>query len=95
MNKKIPETKIKTKRKFTFNSIEIFMNKFICVLPLVSVLMPACKKGDSSPVSTPPAPTFPLPSGARDGVAFINNGKSAIITLYAPMHPSLLMMLPG
>ncbi|MEO6218866.1 MAG: alpha-amylase family glycosyl hydrolase, partial [Ginsengibacter sp.] len=68
------------------------MNKFICVLLLVSVLMPACKKGDSSPVSTPPAPTFPLPAGARDGVAFINNGKSAIITLYAPGKRSVAVV---
>lgn len=36
-------------------------------------------------IPIPPVdPVVPLPTAAKDGVVFINNGTSAIITLYAP-----------
>ncbi|GAA4324592.1 hypothetical protein GCM10023149_26300 [Mucilaginibacter gynuensis] len=45
----------------------------------------ACKKA-SSDVKTPdpPVTSVDLPAGAKDGVTFINDGKSAIFNLYAP-----------
>lgn len=58
---------------------------------ILSVLAAACKKNNMStipevPVVNPPVtPADPgLPAGAKDGVTFINNGTSAIVTLYAP-----------
>ena len=61
------------------------MNKFICLLLFLAATISSCKKGNSNvDVGPIPTPTSDLPAGAKDGVAFINNGKSAIITLYAP-----------
>jgi len=61
------------------------MNKFICLLLFLAATISSCKKGNSNVDGGPiPTPTSDLPAGAKDGVAFINNGKSAIITLYAP-----------
>lgn len=66
------------------------MNKFIGVLLFLTLFTGACKKGNSNgDGSTFPVPIAELPAGAKNGVAFINGGKSAIITLYAPGKTSL------
>ena len=67
------------------------MNKFIKVLLLLTVCAYACKKANSivDGGGTPSTATAELPAGAKDGVTFINNGTSAIITLYAPGKTSL------
>ncbi|HET8828898.1 MAG TPA: alpha-amylase family glycosyl hydrolase, partial [Pelobium sp.] len=46
--------------------------------------------GDSNP--TPPTPPIELPAGAKNGVAFINNGTSAIITLTAPKKSTVSLI---
>lgn len=54
----------------------------------------ACKKA-STDVSLEPAPsnqTAALPAGSRDGAVFINNGTSAIVTLYAPGKKSVSLI---
>ncbi|MEO7960355.1 MAG: alpha-amylase family glycosyl hydrolase [Ginsengibacter sp.] len=68
--------------------------KYIYVLLILAVTGGACKKGSSGAESTPPPPTpvTDLPAGAKDGVAFINSGKSAIITLYAPAKRSVALI---
>jgi glycosidase len=62
------------------------MNKFIFPFLVLLISFTSCKKGDSGTQGVIPTPTpiYDLPSGAKDGVTFIDNGKSAIITLYAP-----------
>lgn len=66
------------------------MNKFIGLLLLLTVFTSSCKKGGSGePVPVITDPTYALPAGAKDGVAFINNGTSAIITLYAPFKSTV------
>ncbi len=66
------------------------MNKFIGLLLLLTVFTSSCKKGGSGePVPVIPNPTYELPAGAKDGVAFINNGTSAIVTLYAPFKSTV------
>ncbi len=66
------------------------MNKFIVVLLFLTLFTCACKKGNSNgDGGNVPVPTAGLPAGAKDGVAFINSGKSAIITLFAPGKTSL------
>lgn len=72
--------------------------KYIYLFLLLAAFTPCCKKGNSgnqSPVPTPtptPTPTAELPAGAKDGVAFINSGKSAIITLFAPGKNSVALI---
>ena len=58
---------------------------------LLTVFNTACKKANQSdaPGIDPVSPSSDLPAGAKDGVAFINNGTSAIITLYAPGKTSV------
>ncbi|MEP7373983.1 MAG: alpha-amylase family glycosyl hydrolase [Chitinophagaceae bacterium] len=70
------------------------MNKFIAVFLLLTVFSYSCKKSGDSGGSVPviPDPTFELPAGAKDGVAFINNGTSAIVTLYAPFKSSVAII---
>ncbi|MBK0384264.1 alpha-amylase [Pedobacter sp. SD-b] len=65
--------------------------KKIFYLFLISIsLTTACKKDNGGSGGTLPSPpTADLPSGAKDGVAFINGGKSAIITLIAPKKTSV------
>ncbi|WP_231425970.1 alpha-amylase family glycosyl hydrolase [Pedobacter sp. Leaf250] len=68
------------------------MKKIIYVLLCFTAFNTACKKASTGdePISpvTPPINTE-LPAGAKDGVAFINNGTSAIVTLYAPGKTSI------
>ncbi|RYG03240.1 MAG: hypothetical protein EOO07_32120, partial [Chitinophagaceae bacterium] len=71
------------------------MKKIIYLLLLLTAFNTACKKsgtgdGTIDPV-TPPTSTD-LPAGAKDGVAFINSGKSAIVTLYAPGKNSVSLI---
>jgi len=67
------------------------MKKIIYLLLLVTAINTSCKKAatggdDPTPTSTE------LPAGAKDGVAFINNGTSAIVTLYAPGKNSVSLI---
>lgn len=72
--------------------------KYIYLFLFLAAFAPCCKKGNSgspSPVPTPtptPTPTAELPAGAKDGVAFVNSGKSAIVTLFAPGKNSVALI---
>ncbi|WP_316835848.1 alpha-amylase family glycosyl hydrolase [Pedobacter nutrimenti] len=67
------------------------MKTTLFMVLILSVLALACKK--SNPGTDPVTPVDTgLPSAAKDGVAFINNGKSAIVTLYAPLKKSVSLM---
>ncbi|MGY3054170.1 1,4-alpha-glucan branching enzyme [Pedobacter sp. UYEF25] len=71
------------------------MKKILNLLLIVVTLSVACKKGGPGGTDGPVTPVMPpianveLPVGAKDGVAFINNGTSAIVTLYAPGKKSV------
>ncbi|MCX2573155.1 alpha-amylase family glycosyl hydrolase [Pedobacter sandarakinus] len=70
------------------------MKKITFLLLLITLFNLACKKSSTGGV-VDPAPTTPttdLPSGAKDGVAFTNNGTSAIVTLYAPGKTSVALI---
>ncbi|QIL40047.1 alpha-amylase [Pedobacter sp. HDW13] len=61
------------------------MKKVFYLLLLMAATHTACKKAtNNTPEPTPVNQTSDLPAGAKDGVIFINNGTSAIVTLYAP-----------
>ncbi len=83
--------------KFTSNMRQHLL-RYIYVLLFMAVAAGACKKGTSdTPTPTPPTPvdstsSAALPAGAKDGVAFINNGTSAIVTLYAPGKTSVSLI---
>nr|WP_121269390.1 alpha-amylase family glycosyl hydrolase [Pedobacter schmidteae] len=73
----------------------------IYLLLILSVLATACKKDKVTPQPeqpvTPGPPVTPpvdptLPAAAKDGVVFINNGTSAIVTLYAPFKKSVALI---
>ncbi|WP_336515469.1 alpha-amylase family glycosyl hydrolase [Pollutibacter soli] len=67
--------------------------KIILYYFLIVSLITGCKKtGGDVPPPEPEVETAPLPAGAKDGVAFINDGKSAIITLYAPEKSSVAII---
>ncbi|PTT03346.1 alpha-amylase [Pedobacter sp. HMWF019] len=67
------------------------MKTTLFMVLILSVLALACKK--SNPGTDPVTPVDTgLPSAAKDGVAFINNGKSAIVTLYAPLKKSVSLI---
>lgn len=53
----------------------------------------ACKKSTtaSNPLETG-TPTATLPAGTKQGVTFLNNGTSAIVTLYAPSKTSVVLL---
>lgn len=78
------------------------MKRFYMVLLILSVLATACKKGKVTPEpTTPVVPVTPnppvtpdpvLPTAAKDGVVFINNGTSAIVTLYAPYKKTVALI---
>ena len=68
--------------------------KIVYLLLLVTAFNTACKKA-STDGGIDPLPTnqkADLPSGAKDGVVFINNGTSAIVTLYAPGKKSVSLI---
>lgn len=78
------------------------MKKIYLLVLILSVLATACKKGKVTPEPkepeipivpvTPVDPLSPLPAAAKDGVIYINNGTSAIITLYAPYKKSVALI---
>ena len=69
------------------------MKKAIYLLLLVTAFNTSCKK--TSPdggTETPASPSVDLPAGSKDGVTFINSGKSAIVTLFAPGKNSVSLI---
>lgn len=58
------------------------MKKLIVLLLLPLFVITACKKKDSAEEGK--TEQTDLPAGAKDGVTFINGGRSAIFNLYAP-----------
>ncbi|MFC3560729.1 alpha-amylase family glycosyl hydrolase [Pedobacter jamesrossensis] len=67
--------------------------KIFYLLLLVAAFTSSCKKAATDGgIETPITPSTELPAGAKDGVAFINNGKSAIVTLYAPGKSSVSLI---
>lgn len=68
------------------------MKKVFYLLCYIVLLTTACKKTTSDPVTETPVTNTELPSGAKDGVAFTNNGTSAIVTLYAPGKNSIALI---
>ncbi|WP_316816299.1 alpha-amylase family glycosyl hydrolase [Pedobacter nyackensis] len=78
------------------------MKRIYLVVLILSVLATACKKGKVTPEPTAPVvpvtpnpPVTPdpvLPTAAKDGVVFINNGTSAIVTLYAPYKKTVALI---
>ena len=61
---------------------------------LVTAFNSACKKAstDGAIAPIPTNQTAALPAAAKDGVVFINNGTSAIVTLYAPGKKSVSLI---
>lgn len=69
------------------------MRKVIYLLLAVAGLGVSCKKNTQENANPNPVTNNgELPSGAKDGVAFINNGTSAIVTLYAPGKTSVALI---
>jgi len=69
------------------------MKKVFYLLLLIAATHTACKKAATdTPEPTPVNQTADLPAGAKDGVTFINNGTSAIVTLYAPGKTSVSLI---
>ncbi len=72
------------------------MKKIVYALLIATVLF-SCKKSGTFPKTDPDPvvpsnPANPLPAGAKDGVAFINGGTSAIVTLYAPSKTTVTLI---
>ena len=67
------------------------MKKVFYLLWCLALLTASCKKTSNDPTPEPPVSGSELPAGAKDGVAFINNGTSAIVTLYAPGKNSVAL----
>jgi 1,4-alpha-glucan branching enzyme len=70
------------------------MKKLIYLLLLVTAFSTACKKAstDSGIEPIPTSQKADLPAGAKDGVVFINNGTSAVVTLFAPGKKSVSLI---
>ena len=71
------------------------MKKILYSLLFFVIISGACKKTSSPVIDNPiepPKPTLDLPAAAKDGVVFINNGTSAIITLYAPAKTTIALI---
>ncbi|GAA3958730.1 hypothetical protein GCM10022246_10330 [Pedobacter ginsengiterrae] len=69
------------------------MRKIIYLLLFVAAFNTSCKKSSTDGgTEIPTLPSVDLPAGAKDGVAFINNGTSAIVTLYAPGKNSVSLI---
>lgn len=67
------------------------MKKVFYLLWCLALLTASCKKTSNDPTPGSPVSGSELPAGAKDGVAFINNGTSAIVTLYAPGKNSVAL----
>ena len=65
----------------------------ICFIAFISVIQLACSKASPSSETTTPLIEIKngvdVPSGANDGVTFLNAGKSVIFNLYAPKKKSV------
>lgn len=71
------------------------MKKIIYCWLFFVIIIGACKKNQTPPKDEPIDPgksATDLPVGAKDGVAYINNGSSAILTLYAPNKTSVALI---
>jgi 1,4-alpha-glucan branching enzyme len=69
------------------------MKKLILVLSVLLIGMASCKKSPAN--GEPPVTTLPqtsLPADTKNGVTFLNNGTSAIVTLYAPLKKSVALI---
>jgi 1,4-alpha-glucan branching enzyme len=65
----------------------------IYLLLLLVACSTACKKASDAGIGpTPTNQKTNLPAGAKDGVVFINNGTSAIVSLYAPNKKSVSLI---
>jgi 1,4-alpha-glucan branching enzyme len=68
--------------------------KIIYLLLLVTAFSTSCKKA-ATDIGIDPVPSnqkADLPAGAKDGVVFINNGASVIVTLFAPGKKSVSLI---
>ncbi len=76
----------------------ISINRIFLILLLGLTILVSCSKKTISPKPPTPPPTSvdstkkDVPSGATDGVTFINNGTSAIFDLYAPGKSSVYVI---
>jgi 1,4-alpha-glucan branching enzyme len=71
------------------------MKKLTFLLLMATFSILACKKSTKQPEPGPieqPKQATDLPASAKDGVVFINNGTTAIITLYAPGKNSVSLI---
>nr|WP_294896836.1 alpha-amylase family glycosyl hydrolase [uncultured Pedobacter sp.] len=65
------------------------MKKIFYLFLITITLNTSCKKDKGTGDTNPTPPQAELPADAKDGVAFINNGTSAIVTLFAPGKTSV------
>lgn len=65
-------------------------NLYLVLIGFLLISITSCKKSSPSGNDTGKTVTnTPIPSGAGDGVTFINSGKSVIFNLYAPSKTSV------
>ena len=70
-------------------------NVYLLLLGILLISFASCKKSPNSgndTGNTPPVTSTSIPSGAGDGVTFINSGKSVIFNLYAPGKTSVAVI---
>jgi len=70
-------------------------NMYLVLLGILLISFTSCKKSPNSGNDTGNATTVTstsIPSGAGDGVTFINSGKSVIFNLYAPNNTSVAVI---
>ena len=70
-------------------------NVYLVLLGILLISFASCKKSPNSgndTGKTTPVTSTTIPSGAGDGVTFINSGKSVIFNLYAPGKTSVAVI---
>jgi 1,4-alpha-glucan branching enzyme len=69
------------------------MKKIFLLLSVLLMGVASCKKSpaDAAPPVTTTPPTV-LPADTKNGVTFLSNGTSAIVTLYAPLKKSVALI---
>ncbi len=70
------------------------MKRTLYLVFIALLFAAACKKSstaDNNQIETG-TPATTLPAGTKQGVTFLNNGTSAIITLYAPLKTSVVVL---
>ncbi len=72
-------------------------NVYLLLVGILLISFTACKKSDNSGkgsgnVTDTTKTGKDVPSGAGDGVTFINSGKSAIFNIYAPGKKTIYLM---